>query len=176
MSIVNIVGGAVLLALGRKIFWFFVAAIGFYAGLELATQYLHLKPDWVTWAVAAAVGLVGALLAYFFQKLAIGAAGFLAGALIASRLAPSFGAAGKSWEWLIILAGAVIGVILVSIIFEWALILLSSLAGAVLIVNGLNLSGLLAMIIGAILFAAGVIFQARLNRQSGPRRKRLSTG
>lgn len=87
MSIVNIVGGAALLAFGRKIFWLFIAATGFFAGLELATRVLHIKPGWVAYAIALAVGLVGALLAYFFQKLAVGAAGFFAGAYLASRLA-----------------------------------------------------------------------------------------
>ncbi len=177
MSIVDIVGGAVLLTLGRKIFWFFIAASGFYAGLELTTQYLHIKPEWVTWLIALGIGVAGALLAYFFQKLAIGAAGFLAGAFIASRLAPQLGSVVKGWEWLAILIGGILGIILMSIIFEWALTLLSSLAGAILTVNGLNLAGSVGVVVGVLLFAAGVVFQARLNRQAGSgTRKRSSTG
>ena len=95
MSIINIAGGALLLTLGRKIFWFFVAAAGFYAGLELSTRYLNIKPEWVALLIALAVGLMGALLAYFFQKLVIGAAGFLAGAFIASRLLSHLGNPGE---------------------------------------------------------------------------------
>jgi hypothetical protein len=111
MAIINIVGGALLLAMGRRIFWLFIGASGFFAGLELATRYLHIQPDWLAWLIAIAVGAAGALLAYFFQKLAIGAAGFLIGAFIAGRLAPQLGAAVKGWDWLIILIGGIIGIV-----------------------------------------------------------------
>lgn len=175
MSIVNIVGGALLLSLGRKIFWLFVAASGFYAGLELATRYLNIKPEWVAVLMALAVGLVGALLAYFFQKLVIGAAGFLAGAFIASRLVSYLGTQVKSWEWLVIVIGGIIGIVLVYAIFEWALIILSSLAGAILIVEGLKLAGLVGILVGALLFVAGLVFQAGLNRRGPSRRRTVSS-
>src|SRR5512137_3055380 len=147
MSIVNIVGGAVLLAFGRKVFWLFVAAIGFFAGLELATRFLHLKPDWLAYVIALGIGILGAILASFFQKLAIGAAGFLAGAYLASRLASQLAARVYIPAWLIILIGGIIGIILMYIIFEWALITLSSLAGAILIVQGLKLVALVGTIV-----------------------------
>ncbi len=35
MSIVDVAGGALLLALGRKIFWLFIAAIGFLQAMTL---------------------------------------------------------------------------------------------------------------------------------------------
>ncbi len=175
MSIVNIVGGALLLSLGRKIFWLFVAASGFYAGLELATRYLNIKPEWVAVLMALAVGLVGALLAYFFQKLVIGAAGFLAGAFIASRLVSYLGSQAKGWEWLVVLIGGIIGIVLVYAIFEWALIILSSLAGAILIVDGLKLAGLVGILVGALLFVAGLVFQAGLNRREPSRGRAVSS-
>jgi hypothetical protein len=171
MSIVNIVGGAALLAFGRKIFWLFVAATGFFAGLELATRFLHLKPDWLAYGIALAVGLLGALLAYFFQKLAVGAAGFFAGAYLASRLASQLAAQVNIPSWLIILIGGIIGIILMYIIFEWALIILSSLAGAILVVEGLKLAALVGTIVGVVLFVAGLIFQTSLNRRNRSRKK-----
>ncbi len=174
MSIVNIVGGALLLALGRKIFWFFVAASGFFAGFELATKTFNVSPLWVAILIGVAVGLVGALLAYFFQKLVIGVAGFLAGAFIASRLVPQLGTQVQSWSWVIILIGGVIGIILMYAIFEWALMILSSLAGAMLVVEGLNLAGMVAIIVGIILFVIGIAFQAGLNRQRRTERKATS--
>ncbi len=171
MSIVNILGGTVLLAFGRKIFWLFVAAIGFFAGLDLASRYLHVKPDWLTFVIALAVGLLGALLAYFFQKLAIAVAGFLAGAYIIARFASQLAVQLKIPEWLIILIGGFIGIFLISIIFEWALTILSSLAGAILIVDGFKLAGLIAIIIGLLLFVVGLVFQTSLNRRSRSRRE-----
>jgi hypothetical protein len=174
MSIVNIVGGALFLTLGRKIFWLFVAAIGFFAGLELATRYLNISPQWVAWLVALAVGVVGALLAYFFQKLVIGVAGFLVGAFISSRLISYLGSQAKSVDWLIILFGGILGLVLMYAVFEWALIILSSLAGTILVVEGLKLAAFLSAIVGLVLFVAGVIFQAGLNRQRPVSRKQAS--
>jgi len=174
MPIVNIVGGALLLVLGRKIFWFFVAASGFYAGLELASRYLNVKPDWVALLIALAVGLLGALLAYFFQKLVIGAAGFLAGAFIASRLLSQLGIQARNWDWLIILLGGIIGIILMYAIFEWALIILSSLAGSSLVIEGLKLVGLVGTVVGVLLFAAGVVFQASLKRRDSSKERATS--
>jgi hypothetical protein len=174
MSIVNVMGGALLLALGRKIFWFFVAASGFFAGFELASKTFHVSPVWMAILIGVAVGLVGALLATFFQKLVIGAAGFLAGAFIASRLVPQLGTHVQSWSWAISLAGGIIGIILMYAIFEWALMILSSLAGAMLVVEGLNLAGMTAIIVGIILFVVGIAFQAGLNRNPHAQKKATS--
>ena len=171
MAIVNIVGGALLLTLGRKIFWLFVAASGFYAGLELASRYLNIKPEWVTLLIALAVGLLGALLAYFFQKLVIGAAGFLAGVLIFSRLITQLKLQANGWDWLIILVGGIIGIILMYTFFEWALVILSSLAGAILIVEGFKLTGVIELIVGILLFATGLVIQTNLNRRKSSEKR-----
>ena len=171
MPIVNVVGGALLLTLGRKIFWLFVAASGFYAGLELASRYLNIRPEWVALLIALAIGLLGALLAYFFQSLVIGAAGFLAGVLIASGLVSLLGTQVKGWDWLFILIGGIIGVVLMVVLFEWALIILSSLAGAILVVEGFKLTGLVALIVGVFLLAMGLVFQAGLNRQDSSKKR-----
>jgi hypothetical protein len=174
MSIVNILGGAILLTLGRKVFWLFVAGVGFYAGLEVATRYLNVQPEWLAVLIAVGIGLLGALLAYFFQKLVIGAAGFLAGALIVSRLTAVLGNQVKGWEWLIILVGGIIGIILISAIFEWALIILSSLAGSILIVQGIKLAALVGILVGVILFVIGLVFQIGLNRRRTSRNRAAS--
>ncbi len=170
MSIINILGGAALLAFGRRIFWFFVALTGFFAGLQVATSYLHLQPGWTAYAIALLVGLVGALLAIFFQRLAIGVAGFLAGAYLASRFSSQLVTQLKIPTLVIIIVGGVIGLILMYIIFEWALILLSSLAGAILVVDGLKLAGLIAVIAGVFLFVIGIIFQSILSRGTRARK------
>ncbi len=175
MSILNIAGGVLLLTLGRKIFWLFVAGVGFYAGLELTTRYLNVKPEWLALLIAVGVGVLGALLAYFFQKLVIGAAGFLAGAFITSRLTAQFGNQVKGWEWLIILIGGIIGIILMYAIFEWALIFLSSLAGAILIVQGLKLVALVGILVGVILFVIGLVVQIGLNRRKTTRNRAVSS-
>lgn len=175
MSIINIAGGALLLTLGRKVFWLFVAGVGFYAGLELATRYLNVKPEWLALLIAVGIGVLGALLAIFFQKLVIGVAGFLAGAFITSRLTAQLGNQVKGWEWLIILIGGIIGIILIYAIFEWALIILSSLAGVILIVQGLKLAALVGILVGVILFVIGLVLQIGLNRRKTTRNRAVSS-
>ena len=171
MYIINILGGVFLLAFGRKFFWFFVAATGFYAGYELAFRYMTNKPEWMILLVALVFGVLGAVLVYFFEKIAIGTAGFFAGAYIASRLISYLGTQVKSWDWFIILIGGIVGIVLMYVLFEWALIILSSLAGTILIVEGFKLIGLIAIIVGIFLFATGIFFQFGINRGSSSRKK-----
>jgi hypothetical protein len=169
MALVNIIVGVILLILGRKFFWFFVAAIGFYAGLEGATRFVSGTPSWMTYLIAIVVGMVGALVAYFAQKLMIGLAGFLAGAFITSRLVALFSAQFQmsNWNWAIILIGGIIGISLMLGVFEWALIVLSSFMGTVLIINGLNLVSLVAILAGIALFLVGVSVQNDMRRREG---------
>jgi len=168
MNLIDIIGGALLLTLGRKIFWFFVALTGFYLGLQFANQYLNITPAWLGFLIAIIAGLIGAVLAYFFQKALIGIAGFLAGALLAGQLLNILAIPMHGLQWLVILIGGIIGIVLMIVFFDWALIILSSLIGAILIVQGFSLAGVLALIVGLILFVAGVIFQSRLNRRYVP--------
>ncbi len=164
MNILRVIIGGLLLALGRKLFWLFVAASGFAAGLVVASQLLHLKPEWVSLLVGLGAGLVGALLAVFVQRLAIGVAGFLAGAYIAVSLATLLGVTGTA-AWIILVIGGILGAVLIASVFEWALIGLSSLAGAALVAEGLQLHAGSAFLVGAVLFVIGVIIQAAIKRQ-----------
>lgn len=56
-------GGGALLFLGRKLYWFFVGAVGFVVGLSLATQWLQGGSEIVILLVGIVIGVVGALLA-----------------------------------------------------------------------------------------------------------------
>ncbi len=165
MDAIRVIIGGLVLVLGRKLFWLFVAATGFAAGLAISTQLLHLRPEWVSLLVGLAVGVVGALLAVFVQRLAIGLAGFLAGAYIAVSLATALGVTSTVAVWIILIIGGIIGAALIATVFDWALIGLSALAGAVLIVEGLRLQGGTMLWVGALLLAVGVIIQAALQRR-----------
>ncbi len=161
MSLVNIFGGTLLLAFGRRIFWLFVALVGFFAGFELTTTFLKLKPEWVVLAIAIVIGLLGALLAYFLENVAIGLAGFFVGTYLGARLLADTALHARGWEWVIVLIAGVIGVILMYLVFDWALIILSSMAGASLVVEGLHLLSSVALVVGVVLFIAGVLIQSR---------------
>ena len=52
--VAEFVTGALLLALGRKLFWLFVAIAGFYAGIEVVRVLLAEQPTWVMLVVGLA--------------------------------------------------------------------------------------------------------------------------
>src|SRR4249919_3788638 len=90
VPIVSAIIGVVILFFGRKLFWLCVAAIGFAAGIELAPMIMHEPTPLLALTVALVLGFIGALLALFVQKVAIAAAGFLAGGKLAVALVAAF--------------------------------------------------------------------------------------
>jgi hypothetical protein len=158
--------GIVMLALGRKLFWLFVGCLGFVAGLHLAQQYFGLQPSWVAWAAALLFGLVGALLALFFQKLAIVLGGFASGSAIGAHLAFMMGVASGP---VIPILGGIIGAILLYVLFDWALIVLSSVVGSTLVVQDLTWNPTVETVLYLVLIAAGICFQAAWLRIKKPK-------
>src|SRR5947208_14825043 len=82
--------GIVILFFGRKLFWLCVAAVGFVAGVELAPHLVNEPSPLLQLTVAIVLGLIGALLALFLQKVAIAVFGFLAGGKLAGAIAAAF--------------------------------------------------------------------------------------
>ncbi len=161
IDILNIMIGIMLLGFGRRLFWLFVGCVGFVAGFQMAQLYLGLQPVWMVWAVALLFGLVGALLAMFFQTLAIGLGGFAAGSTIAAYIAGMLGYAAVPW---LIFIGGIAGVILLVATFDWALIGLSSVAGSSLIVQSLHVTSRAGVVLYVILIVVGVVFQVTMLR------------
>ncbi len=164
----RILAGGLLLVLGRKLFWLFVAVLGFAAGLTVASRLFHVQPEWLQLVIGIAAGILGALLAYFLEKAAIAVAGFLGGAYIATSLAISLagniGAKGDALNWVLFIVGGIVGAVLAVALFDWALIILSSLAGALLIIEGLKLTGPVGWLIALGLFIVGVVIQSKVNK------------
>lgn len=161
MHLLNALIGLLLLTLGRKLFWLFVGGVGFVVGLQMAQFYFGLQPVWVIWAVALAFGLIGALVAVFFQTVAIGLGGFLAGCASSAYLTVLIGFAASP---LLIVLGGIIGAVLMYVLFDWALIGLSSLAGATLMVQALDLNPQISLALYLGLIVVGIVFQAALLR------------
>jgi len=159
MNLLLAASGVVLLVLGWKVFWLFVGMLGFAAGLQAAQLYFGPQPFWVLWAAGLVCGIIGAVLALFFQKLAIGIGGFVAGSTIAIQLMLMMG---HDPGALVALIGGVGGVVALYLLFDWALIILSSLVGTSFIIEALGRHAPYAPALSAVLVAAGVIFQARL--------------
>jgi hypothetical protein len=171
----RIIAGGLLLILGRKLFWLFVALLGFATGLTVATSLFHIEQEWLQLIIGIAFGIVGALLAYFLQEIAITVAGFLAGAYVATILARNFIQNADVLTWVLFFIGGIVGAILMATLFDWALIILSSLAGALLITEGMHLANPLSWLVTLGLFILGIIIQANMERPVRPTGRRIST-
>src|SRR5215510_11349638 len=107
--LVGIVVGVAMLLFGRRLYWVFVAGIGFLTGLEFAPEILPGQPDWVILVAALVAALVGALLAVMAQAFVIGAIGFVAGGGVALRFIRALGIAADTPTWIIVLIGGIVG-------------------------------------------------------------------
>jgi len=172
--IADVVTGALLLALGRKLFWLFVAIAGFYAGIEIVRVLLAGQQTWVMWVVGAAAGLIGALLAMLFQRVGFALGGFYAGGYAALILAERFAPGIVGGATFVI--GGVVGALFAAWLMDWAIIVLSCLVGAVLVVTSLGLQGVAGFLVYVVLAGLGIAFQAWMMdaMKGGPGQQRES--
>jgi hypothetical protein len=134
VPVVGALIGVVVLFFGRKLFWLCVAAVGFLAGIELAPHLVTEPSPLLELAIALVLGVLGALLAFLLQKIAVAVVGFLAGGKLASAIAAAFFVHYSQYSTIIFVVGGLIGAMLLLFLFDWALIVVSSLIGAHLIV------------------------------------------
>ena len=166
VAIVGALIGVVILFFGRKLFWLCVAAVGFAAGVEIAPHLVNQPSPLLALTIALVLGLIGALLALFLQKIAIAVLGFLAGGKLAGAIAAAFLVQYTHYSTIIFLVGGVIGAILLLVLFDWALIVVSALIGAHLVQSTIVLppSGSTIVFIG--LAIIGILVQAASLRRS----------
>jgi hypothetical protein len=164
--------GLLLLVLGRRLYWLFVAGMGFLYGLELAPRLLPEQSETMIVIVALVLALVGALVAVVATKVVLGMIGFVAGGGVAVLLLGNLGI-DRVIALAVYLIAGVIGAVLLLVLFDWTLIVLSSLAGASLIAMSVERLLQMPLIAGTVpilvLAALGVLIQAGLWR-----RRRLS--
>jgi Domain of unknown function (DUF4203) len=134
VTILGVVIGIVILFFGRKLFWLCVAAVGFAVGVQIAPLLVNEPSSLLALLIALVLGVLGALLALFLQKIAIAVLGFLAGGKIAAAVAAAFFVHYAQYSTIVFVIGGVIGAILLLAVFGWALIVVSSFIGAYLIV------------------------------------------
>ncbi|MDX1600848.1 MAG: DUF4203 domain-containing protein [Anaerolineales bacterium] len=130
--------GAALITVGRRLYWFFVAAVGFLVGLRAAGALFEHAPNWMVLALAVLTGLLSAGLAVLLQRFGVALAGLLAGLLAANALLGYLDIGTVSWAWVVYLVAGILGAVLLSVLFDWALIVLSSLVGAAMMVQAVE--------------------------------------
>ena len=166
LPVISVLLGVALLLFGRKLFWLFVAALGFAIGLQLAPHLSQNPPVWLSLLLSLGLGLAGILLALLLQKLAIALGGFLAGGSIAVALAAAFLTNSAHYSAITFVIGGIIGALLLVALFDWALIVFSAIEGARLITGSLHLPSTGTTIILVVLALFGIIVQASMFRRS----------
>jgi Domain of unknown function (DUF4203) len=160
VTIVGVLIGIVILFFGRKLFWLCVAAVGFALGVEIAPHLVNEPSSVLALLVALALGVLGALLALFLQKIAIALLGFFSGGKLASAIAAAFFVHYAQYSTIIFVVGGIIGAILLLAVFDWALIVVSSFIGAYLIQSAIVLPPTGSTIVFIGLAILGIVVQA----------------
>ncbi len=166
VTIVGVLIGIVILFFGRRLFWLCVAAVGFAVGVEIAPLLVNEASSLLALVIALVFGVLGVLLAFFIQKVAIAVLGFLAGGKLATAIAAAFFVQYAQYSTIIFVIGGIIGAILLLAVFDWALIVVSSFVGAYLIQTAIVLppTGSTLVFIG--LAILGIFVQAVSFRRS----------
>ena len=115
--------GIGLLLFGRQLFWLFVAVMGFLVGLDWVAPLLPNSPSWLGLLIAVSIGVLGAVLVWLWQWVAVGIAGFLAGGYLTGHLLQASGMATGSMPGGVFVLGGLVGALLMIAVFDWALIL-----------------------------------------------------
>jgi hypothetical protein len=155
--ILQVVAGAAILLMGRRLFWLFVAVTGFLASFDVVPLLLPGRPEWVTLLLAVVAGGVGALLAVGLQYVAAAIVGFVGGSYGSVPLVMLLLGHGASW---VPFLGGIVGAVLMVVLFDWTLIVLSALAGARALVTAFGLEGTSGVVAWLVLAAVGIAFQA----------------
>ncbi len=159
--------GLLFLFYGRKLFWFLIAALGFYAGLLFAKNFLDPGNDWNGVVIALICGVAGVVFLYLIQKVALSVLGFLLGVFLTFNIIQHLG---LPFHWWALLLGGVIGLIVAASLFHVAIILLSSLFGSYMVVQELTLDPSSRGMIFIVLAAIGFFFQFSMMQRKKKRR------
>ena len=163
------IAGLLLVLFGRRLFWIFVGAVGFFAGLRYGGIVFSDLGEGTLILLSLALGVVGALLAIVLQRVAVMLAGGVAGGILAVRLAPLIGLHTEAGQWMAFVVVAALVAVVLSVIFDPALIVLSALMGAYMMAEAMNVAPSVEFVALVILFGVGLFVQTK----TGPALDRL---
>jgi len=162
MNVMQLIVGLAALIFGRKLFWLFMGVVGFAAGIDVTARFLAGMPQWSISLVAVLAGIAGALLALFFQRLAIVVAGFVGGGYVLMNALNLSGWQAPPLSWLLFVIGGIIGALLLYFLFDWTLIFLSSVVGASLMIRAIPMNPAITGVLFLGLFITGFLIQAKM--------------
>jgi len=157
--------GVTLLLFGRKLLWFCVGAIGFAAGMAVASYLFREGSESLRVFIGLGSGLLGAILAFFLQRIAVGFAGFIGGAYAAYALAVRFQSGSDQMVWPTVILGGILGAVLLLMAFDWTVVVLSSLTGAAFILQAIHPREVLEIPLFVVLALTGIAVQSGMLRK-----------
>jgi hypothetical protein len=146
----------------------FVGSIGFIAATEFAVSTMTAQPDWIIVLIGFVAGIIGAVLALIFQAGAIAVAGLLGGAYLGLVATRYLSISSQSAQTIAAIVGAVLGLVLMILLFDSALITISSILGALILADKFELGGWLFFVAAAILALLGILAQTNQTSPSEP--------
>jgi hypothetical protein len=171
MDLFRLILGFALLFTGRRLYWLFLGGIGFVLGYDIAREMIGGQPRDVIFIIALCAGVAGAMLAVFFQKVAIWVGGFVAGGYLLTELLKGYGGGIGHYHWLMFIIGGLIGAVLMKVLFRWTLIVLSCFVGSGLIIGAVHTGPQLARLLFVLLLITGIAVQTGfLGRKSSRQR------
>jgi len=165
-TVLQLIFGCIALLAGRNIFWLFIALAGFLIGFEFAGIWF-VDQVWVLQiSVALGAGLLGALLAVVFERVAFSLAGFYVAAYLAVIMIDRMGV--TNGETAIIIFSGLVGALLAALALDWAIIVLSALFGSAAIVSTFSMPPGIEVTVFIVLATVGIVVQRSMfvQRQS----------
>ncbi len=159
MGIINILTGILFLLVGQRLYWLFIAGLGFLFGFEFSTAFFFGYAHWQKLVISLIFGLLGLVSALFLQGLAIILTGFITGGYLFLNLWKFMGWE-IGWWWILFFISGVVTSILLANFFNPVLILLTSFIGTLLIIQFFPLIPVMKIIFFIAIFAIGIFVQS----------------
>ena len=140
-AIVLTVFGVALLLIGKRL-WLLGAGIGALLGTSLVFLIPGLLSGWLGVLVILGLAVTFGVLAIIFKgftRLITWGIGFFAGAAIVMSLLDILSINAGGWNVLLGFAGGVVGAVLANRYFDWVIIIAAAIIGAMLAVRGIEM-------------------------------------
>jgi hypothetical protein len=162
VTLTSLVVGLLLLIVGRKAFWFFLALVGFAVAVAFVPQVLPDLDGQTQLIIAIVVGIAAGVAASVLAKVVVWVGGFVGGAYVGVIAWQTLVPATPGFPWIPVIVGGVAGMLLAKFLFESVLVVVSAAAGSALIVHTMRLGETMGFALLILLTTIGIIVQGRL--------------
>ncbi len=164
MTYLIVLIGSILIIFGRKAIWLGIFSGVLIASNQILSYILFDQPETTTWIIAGIIASISLVLYLTLEKAMVILLGSIGGGFLAFTIIKSFHFTFNDTfitKLAIFLAGSLIGILLLKLIFEWAITAFTSLIGAYLIASLIVGQPLIELFLLFILTAVGIAIQGK---------------